>query len=226
MDQLLRRGVQTLTNQEDDESNTSLTLIETEELEDYTFPEPTVSGKTLLKAIEIGDIEAFESLLNNGDTSFQEKDEKERNPLLLAAYLDKENMVQRLLADIATRVRATSSPDVGDSESSTEQSKHRQLDMNATDTLGRTALHYCAEFGMCDAATMLLDHSVDVNARDSGDYPPAYYASKNRKYFAVELLLKRGASTDFERPTTSAEIKNLLEKGIENDDTVPASGAE
>lgn len=222
----LRKGLETLTNQEDDESNTSLTLIGTEELEDHAFPEPTESGIALLEAIEIGDIEAFESLLNDGDTSFQEKDDKERNPLLLAAYLGKENIVQRLLANNATSVRITSSPNVGNSENSTEHSNHRELDMNATDTLGRTALHYCAEFGMCDAATLLLDHGVDVNSRDSGDYPPAYYASKNRKYFAVELLLKRGASTDFERPTTSAEINNLLEKGLQNDEAVSASGAE
>ena len=231
----LRKGLPTL-NQEDGDSNTSLTLINTEELEDYTFQEPTESGIALLEAIEMGDTPAFESLLSDGDTSFQEKDDKGRNPLLLAAYLGKESMIQKLVAagsmfsalpsDNATRVRASSSPSVVDRENSTNFSKHRELDMNATDNLGRTALHYCAEFGMCKAATLLLDHSVNVNARDSGDHPPAYYASKNRKYFAVELLLKRGASTDFERPITSAEIKKLLEKGLRNYVPASASGPE
>ena len=228
----LRKELPTL-NQEDIESNTSLTLIDTEELEDYTFQEPTESGIALLEAIEMGDTKAFESLVSDGDTSFQEKDDKERNPLLLAAYLGKESMVKKLVAENAmlsvlpsenaTRVRAPSSSSVGDRENSTNHSKHREIDINATDTLGRTALHYCAEFKMCEAAALLLDHGVDVNARDSGNYPPAYYASTNRNYFAVELLLKRGASTDFERPETSAEIKNLLEKGIQKD--VPASAS-
>ena len=151
--------------------------------------------------------------------------------MLLAAHLDKADVVKKLLADYdnaKNEGRARSSGDnatnVASSASSTSPTndKHkedtkstndREIDLNATDKHGRTALHYCAEFDMWDEAKFLLESGVDVNARDNGDYPPAYFAAKNRKYYATKLLLEKGATTDFTLPTlTSFEIVKLLEK--------------
>ncbi|KAL8696235.1 MAG: hypothetical protein Q9201_007761 [Fulgogasparrea decipioides] len=205
-----------------------------DESENQEDPESNVNGEFLLQAIQEGDNGTFKSLLLDDDTSLKEKDSKDRNPLLLAAHLGKVGMVKLLLNDDAnienkayarfyvardksTDLTSTSSPKNNSHEKDTKTTNHREIDLNARDTLGRTALHYCAEFDMCEEARVLLRHGVDVNTRDSGEFPPAYFAAKNRKYSAMELLLERGATTDFEWPTTSFEIENLLKKPRTND---------
>lgn len=191
--------------------------------------ECTENGRRLLEAIEEGDPDTYDSLLLDEDTSLQEKDSRDRTPLLLAAHLDKFDLVEKLLAinaDVRADNRGHSSMQGNNTSDETtpacrnadgseglKSTNHRQIDINATDNLGRTALHYCAEFDVCDTATLLLDRGVDINARDNGDYPPAYFAAKKRNYDATELLLSRGATTQFEWPTpTSLEIVKLLEK--------------
>ena len=164
----------------------------------------------LLKAIEEGDKDTFESLLWNEETSLAEKDAKQRNPLLLAAHLDKNSMVKDIL------------------DSDAEKGNQQEIDFTATDSAGRTALHYCAEFGMDGEIRILLDHDVNIDARDHDDRPPAYYAVKYRRYKVVKLLLERGASTDFDRAIPegiSQEIQELLEKASENGTSASGSNS-
>ncbi|KAL8950679.1 MAG: hypothetical protein Q9222_003289 [Ikaeria aurantiellina] len=195
-------------------------------------PEGDPNGLALLKAIEEDDTDTFESLVRDDETSLRETDSKGRDPLLLAAHLDKPGKVQELLAEHASsESKKESSPkspnrsmdevsppslNIGDPESPLTSSRHT-IDLTATDALGRNPLHYEAEFDMCDAANFSLNRGVDVNARDNADLPPAYYAVKSRKYDAAKLLLEKGASADFERPTTSREVKELLEKTPSNE---------
>lgn len=159
------------------------------------------------------------SLVLGSETSPREQDGKEGNPLLLAASLGKIDMVKKLLAEYAaveSRACSNHHPQRQGSidttaSSQTQTDDHGTIDLNASDKFGRTALHYCAEFDMCAEAEFFLDHEVDINAKDVGGLPPAYYAVKNRKYDATTLLLKRGATTDFRRPTSrSDEIEKLL----------------
>lgn len=176
--------------------------------------ESNANGTLLLEAIRTGDKDTFESLFLDGDTSFQEKDDKDRTPLLLAASLGMKNIVKRFLADDISFSPPNNAVSAGD----TKTTNHREIDINLTDTLGRSALHYCAEFDMCYEATVLLDHGVDVNARDKSDCPPAYYAAKNRKYYVLKLLVERGADREFElQIPTAFEIDKLLEKASGND---------
>ena len=159
------------------------------------------NGMLLLDAIQ-GDKDTFERLLSSGETSLVEKDAKERTPLLLAAHLGKVNIVKMILARDA------------------EKGDQRENDYTATDSVGRTVLHYFAEYGMYHEACILLDNDVDIDARDDNDCPPAYYAVKWRRYKVVELLLEKGASTDFDRAIpegTSHEIEELLKKAEENE---------
>lgn len=188
------------------------------------------NGILLLQAIEDGNHDDFGSLLRDGTTSLNEKNGKERTPLLLAANLDKSDMISMLLTDdasasnqISTRILVpwdkpaddTSLSPTGE-EGNVEENmsySHREIDLTAIDSIGRTALHYCAEFDLCKSARFLLDHGVDVNARDNCDCPPLYFAVKWRKWKAIELLLSKGASTDFTWwEPTSDEVKKLLEK--------------
>ncbi|KAL8720125.1 MAG: hypothetical protein Q9225_002970 [Loekoesia sp. 1 TL-2023] len=206
--------------------------LQSQDLQSEEVLESNTNGISLLEAILNGDNDAFDFLLLDGDTSLKEKDDKGRTPLLLAAHLGKGRMVKRLLTVDTIHVPRDSSTDDA-SSSSTEDDKyakdtkttnHREIGLNATDKLGRTTLHYCAEFGMCDEAEILLDHKVDVNARENNNLPPAYYAAKNRKYDAMKLLLARGATTDFELPiSTPLGIKKLLEKPPSDDQVASIS---
>ena len=218
------------------------TLIEKEE-ENAVGPirgvEHNENGVRLLQAIQDKDNDAFELLLLDGDTSFKAMDDKKRNPLLLAAHLGRADMVKKLLSSItnarpgdrtifhvpwdnSTIVTSASAPSNEDHDDDLQTMDHREIDVAATDKLGRNALHYCAEFDLCDEARFLLDNGVDVNAHDHNDNSPIYYAVKNRKYYAVQLLLAKGASTDFEWPTpTACEIEKLLKKPPTNDQLSP-----
>ncbi|KAL8685548.1 MAG: hypothetical protein Q9224_005774 [Gallowayella concinna] len=173
------------------------------------------NGKSLLKAIHKGDNNEAESLLQNSSTSLQVVDRDNRTPLLLAAHLGKVKLVKMLLENLSQ-----TTPQSHNNANDSNITSHREVDLDATDSLGRTVLHYCAEFGMCDQARMLLDHGVKVNPRDGSDYPPLYYAIKHRKCNAVETMLIRGATTGFAWPTTSYsyKIKILLEKASKNSD--------
>ncbi|KAI4249584.1 MAG: hypothetical protein LQ352_005567 [Teloschistes flavicans] len=165
------------------------------------------NGQALLKAIEERNFDSFQSLLQNPETSVKIQDDKERTPLLLAAHLDAPE----------EDASPSSSPRNSGEQEATSIPIHRDLDLDAADSLGRTPLHYCAEFKFLDAANHLLDHGVDVDRRDTGGYPPIYYAVKKRNADAAKLLVDKGASTEFERPDTSAEINTLLDKDTRND---------
>ncbi|CAO1598710.1 hypothetical protein XANCAGTX0491_002470 [Xanthoria calcicola] len=162
------------------------------------------NGMRLMKAIDQRDGEDFNSLLQNNTTSLRVVDAQGQTPLLLAAHLGKERMVTSIMS-CGTLTSAGNQNQVDD---------HRKIDLDATDALGRTVLHYCAEFDMRKAASIVLDHGVNINTPDKGEHPPMYYAIKTREYDAVKLLLFRGATKDFDQPSesTSYEIGELLKR--------------
>ena len=196
------------------------TLVGENEPASHEDMECSRNGILLLETIDKGQHDRFQLLLLNRSTSLKVMDAKERTALLLAAHLDKTSMVKMLLSVIAdvdykddSTTLASSSSEIHTNPIDIRTTRHREVDLSATDRLGRSVLHYCAEFGMYDEANILLDRGVDVNARDNSGYPPAYYAIKYRKYYITKLLLDKGATTDFEQPTqTSREIKELLAK--------------
>ncbi|KAL8869534.1 MAG: hypothetical protein Q9174_004205 [Haloplaca sp. 1 TL-2023] len=182
--------------------------------------EADAKGKLLLESIGDGDYNAFQSLLSDSATSLTERDAQGRTPLLLAAYLDKLDMVKQLLFNCADVDQSGCSSTVTSAAPPADHPFRRAIDFSVTDRLGRSALHYCAEFGMCDEACLVLNHGADINAQDNSNYPPAYYAIKNRKYHATKLLLSKGAIMDFPIPApTSHEIEELLETASGGTDT-------
>ncbi|KAL8897008.1 MAG: hypothetical protein Q9192_002789 [Flavoplaca navasiana] len=189
--------------QEEGDNDTTETLGVEQEPTGHPDSEYNDNGILLLGAIHNGNKEDFSSLLQDDKTSLLVVDEQDQTPLLLAAHLGNKYMVEAILAC-----------DSSSADNPIKPANHRRIDYKATDNLGRTVLHYCAEFGMHDEADMLLDHCVDINALDKSDHPPMYYAIKLRQYEAVKLLLEKRAARDFEWPpeSTSHEIKMLFEE--------------
>ncbi|KAL8875968.1 MAG: hypothetical protein Q9198_005754 [Flavoplaca austrocitrina] len=203
--------------EEGGDDETTETLGVEQETTGHPGSEYNHNGALLLGAIHDGNQKDFSSLLQDDKTSLRVVDEQDQTPLLLAAHLGNKDMVEAIMA--------CDNPPSADNPN--EPADHRRIDYKATDSLGRTALHYCAEFGMHDEAITLLDHGVDINALDKLDHPPMYYAIKFRQYDAVKLLLAKGATRHSEWPleSTSHQIKMLLEEGSGSGESTTASAS-
>ena len=155
----------------------------------HNIQQTSENSKLLLQAVKDGPIEVLESFLSKSDTNLEETDEQGRTPLILAANLRKPHIVNKLLAS-------------------------QSIKINATDKLGRTALHYCVQMKMNETIELLFDHGADANIQDRGSFPPMYYAIRDDKYDIVKLLLDHHATTDFTFPAKPipSSIKNLIEK--------------
>ncbi|KAL9011229.1 MAG: hypothetical protein Q9180_009214 [Flavoplaca navasiana] len=210
-------GADPIAGQDEEDIDTPDTLVVEQESTGHPGSEYNDNGTLLLGAIHDGNKKDFLSLLQDDKTSLRVADEQDQTPLLLAAHLGNKDMVEAIMAC------HKSSP----ADNPNEPSNHRRIDYKATDSLGRTALHYCAEFGMHDEAITLLDHGVDINALDKLDHPPMYYAIKFRQYDAVKLLLNKGATRHSEWPleSTSHQIKMLLEEGSGSGESTTASAS-
>jgi uncharacterized protein (TIGR02466 family) len=66
--------------------------------------------------------------------------------------------------------------------------------VDGLDEYGATALHIAAVAGQTHAATILLGHGAQVNARDYEGWTPLHETSKANKAELATLLLKAGAS--------------------------------
>jgi serine/threonine-protein phosphatase 6 regulatory ankyrin repeat subunit B len=66
-------------------------------------------------------------------------------------------------------------------------------DVNAADSLGRTALHAAAQEGCMDIATMLIEHGANVQARNKAGDTPLDYAVFHEHRDLADLLRKHGA---------------------------------
>jgi uncharacterized protein len=68
-------------------------------------------------------------------------------------------------------------------------------DLEARDSMGRTALHITALHGLKEGAAILLENMANINARDSAGDTPLHIASRFRHTEFINLLLEYGADT-------------------------------
>eukprot|EP00736_Rhodelphis_marinus_P004760 Rmarinus@m.25053 len=69
----------------------------------------------------------------------------------------------------------------------------QNLDINATDSHGFSALHFGAIKGSVPVVECLLEHRVDVNGLDSGGKTPLHWAAYKGNETIVDLLISHGA---------------------------------
>ncbi len=72
----------------------------------------------------------------------------------------------------------------------------RRVNVNATDTRGRTALSYAAELGNAQMAKALLDAGASPDQRDKPGDVPLHWAANNGHAEVIKVLLAGHATVD------------------------------
>lgn len=155
-DSLKREVASLIEAAESERSGESGTLVEEDKSPSQDLAKSKENRLLLLDAIEREDADTFESLLSNEETSLVERDARDRTPLLLAAPLDKYSMVNMILTsnpaegNIKPPAQTAICPSPGNHSPSndTEIRSQRDIGLTAIDSIGRTVLHYCMEYGM------------------------------------------------------------------------------
>ncbi|XP_046374759.2 uncharacterized protein LOC124147945 [Haliotis rufescens] len=95
------------------------------------------------------------------------RDEEGKTPLIWAAEL-RNNTVQTLLC-------------------------HKNVDVNASDKLKRTALHFESAHGDMDSVKQLLAHGARIDTRDSAGRTPLHFAVNGNHFATADILVFCGA---------------------------------
>lgn len=122
------------------------------------------SGRTPLHTAVAADARGvFQILLRNRATNLNSRTHDGTTPLILAARLAIEGMVEDLITADA--------------------------DINAADNSGKTALHWAAAVNNVDAVNILLMHHANRDAQDDKEETPLFLAAREGGYEACKALL-------------------------------------
>lgn len=129
------------------------------------------TGRTPLHAAVAADaMGVFQILLRNRATNLNARMHDGTTPLILAARLAIEGMVEDLI--------------------------NADADINAADNNGKTALHWAAAVNNVDAVNILLAHGANRDAQDDKDETPLFLAAREGSYEACKALLDNFANRE------------------------------
>ena len=129
------------------------------------------TGRTPLHAAVSSDAQGvFQILLRNRATNLNSRMYDGTTPLILAARLAIEGMVEDLI--------------------------NADVDINSADDQGKTALHWAAAVNNIDAVNILLSHGANKDAQDNKDETPLFLAAREGSFEAVRSLLDHHANRD------------------------------
>lgn len=80
---------------------------------------------------------------------------------------------------------------------------------NGNEEVGKTLLHFAAQFGDIPFAKMILEAGVDINKKTIRNNTPIYLAIENKHYEMVEFLLENGAVVEKELLDSVTDEKML-----------------
>ncbi|KPI95411.1 Neurogenic locus Notch protein [Papilio xuthus] len=122
------------------------------------------TGRTPLHSAVAADaMGVFQILLRNRATNLNARMHDGTTPLILAARLAIEGMVEDLI--------------------------NADADINAADNSGKTALHWAAAVNNVDAVNVLLVHGANRDAQDDKDETPLFLGAREGSYGACRALL-------------------------------------
>jgi Notch-like protein len=131
------------------------------------------SGRTPLHAAVAAEAQGvFQHLLKNRYTNLDAKTNDGTTPLMLAARLAIEGMVEALI--------------------------EANADVNAADEKGKTALHWAAAVNNVEAVNVLLKNNANRDAQNSSDETPLFLAAREGSYQACRALLDHGANREIQ----------------------------
>ena len=129
------------------------------------------TGRTPLHAAVAADAQGvFQILVRHRQTNLDAKTYDGTTPLILAARLAIEGMVEELIQE--------------------------QADINASDEGGKSALHWAASVNNVDAVNILLANGANRDAQDVKDETPLFLACREGSYQAAKALLDHCANRD------------------------------
>ncbi|CAB0039615.1 unnamed protein product [Trichogramma brassicae] len=129
------------------------------------------TGRTPLHSAVAADaMGVFQILLRNRATNLNARMHDGTTPLILAARLATEGMVEDLI--------------------------NADADINASDNSGKTALHWAAAVNNVDAVNVLLVHGANRDAQDDKDETPLFLAAREGSYEACKALLDTFANRE------------------------------
>merc|ERR1711962_1611257 len=132
---------------------------------------PDNTGRTPLHAAVAADAQGvFQILLRHRATNLDAKTYDGTTPLILAARLAIEGIVEELIQSDA--------------------------DINASDENGKSALHWAASVNNVEAVNTLLAHGANRDAQDCKDETPLFLACREGSYQAAKALLDHCANRD------------------------------
>ena len=132
---------------------------------------PDNTGRTPLHASVAADAQGvFQILLRHRATNLNAKTYDGTTPLILAARLAIEGMVEELI--------------------------HSEADINASDENGKSALHWAASVNNVDAVNTLLANGANRDAQDNKDETPLFLSCREGSYQAAKALLDHCANRD------------------------------
>ena len=129
------------------------------------------TGRTPLHAAVAADAQGvFQILVRHRATNLDAKTLDGTTPLILAARLAIEGMVEELIQE--------------------------QADINASDEAGKSALHWASSVNNVDAVNILLANGANRDAQDAKDETPLFLACREGSYQAAKALLDHCANRD------------------------------
>lgn len=132
---------------------------------------PDNTGRTPLHSAVAADaMGVFQILLRNRATNLNARMHDGTTPLILAARLATEGMVEDLI--------------------------NADADINAADNSGKTALHWASAVNNVDAVNILLVHGANRDAQDDKDETPLFLAAREGSFEACKALLDTFANRE------------------------------
>ena len=145
------------------------------------------TGRTPLHAAVAADAQGvFHILLKNRYTNLDAKTYDGTTPLMLAARLAIEGMVEALI--------------------------EANADVNIADENGKTALHWAAAVNNVEAVNVLLKNNANRDAQDCKDETPLFLAAREGSYQAARALLDHGANREIQDHMDGLPITVAKEK--------------
>ena len=129
------------------------------------------TGRTPLHTAIAADARGvFEILLRNRSTNLNARAQDGTTPLILAARLANEGMVEQLVMS--------------------------ECDLNASDDCGKTALHWAASVNNMDATRVLIHNGANRDAQNHREETPLFLAAREGAFQCAKLLLEAHANRD------------------------------